>query len=58
MREWPESVRRKLSNKSAVASAISYALGRWPAMLPYCDDGMLEIDNNAAERPRHSLENQ
>jgi len=50
MREWFESVRAKLSNKSAVASAISYALGRWPAMLRYCDDGLLEIDNNAAER--------
>ena len=50
MREWLESVRAKLSNKSAVAAAISYALGRWPAMLRYCDDGLLEIDNNAAER--------
>ncbi len=26
--------------------AISCALGRWPAMLRYCDDGLLEIDNN------------
>ena len=50
MREWFEAVRAKLSNKSAVASAISYALGRWPAMLRYCDDGLLEIDNNTAER--------
>ncbi len=50
MREWLESVRAKLSNKSAVAAAISYALGRWPAMLRYCSDGLLEIDNNAAER--------
>jgi len=50
MREWLESVRAKLSNKSVVAAAISYAFGRWPAMLRYCDDGLLEIDNNAAER--------
>jgi transposase len=50
MREWFESVRAKLSSKSAVASAIAYALGRWPAMLRYCDDGLLEIDNNSAER--------
>jgi transposase len=50
IREWLESVRAKLSSKSAVAAAISYALGRWPAMLRYCDDGVLEIDNNAAER--------
>jgi transposase len=25
-------------------------LGRWEALLRYCDDGCLEIDNNAAER--------
>jgi len=31
-------------------TAISYALRRWPALLRYCDDGLLEIDNNAAER--------
>ena len=40
----------KVSRKSVVAGAISYALGRWPALLRYCDDGLLEIDNNAAER--------
>jgi len=50
LHEWLESVRAKLSQKSAVAAACSYALGRWPAMLRYCDDGLLEIDNNAAER--------
>jgi len=50
LHEWLESVRAKLSQKSAVAAACSYALGRWPAMLRYCEDGLLEIDNNAAER--------
>jgi hypothetical protein len=30
--------------------AINYALGRWPALVRYCEDGLLEIDNNAAER--------
>jgi len=29
---------------------VRYALGRWEALLRYCDDGHLEIDNNAAER--------
>ena len=33
-----------------MAAAIRYALGRWPALLRYCDDGRIEIDNNAAER--------
>lgn len=40
----------KLSKKSAVASAINYALGRWTALLRFCEDGRVEIDNNAAER--------
>jgi hypothetical protein len=37
----------KLSKKSAVASAINYALGRWTALLRFCEDGRIEIDNNA-----------
>ena len=40
----------KLPKKSPVTSAIGYALGLWPAVLHFCDDGQLEIDNNAAER--------
>lgn len=50
MHEWLQSTLSKLPKKSAVASAIGYALGRWPAQLCYCNDGALEIDNNAAER--------
>jgi hypothetical protein len=30
--------------------AIHYALSRWEALLRFCQDGRLEIDNNAAER--------
>ena len=40
----------KLSRKSDVAGAIHYAWGRWSQLLRYCDDGRVEIDNNAAER--------
>jgi transposase len=40
----------KLSRKSDTAIAVRYALGRWEALLRYCDDGRLEIDNSAAER--------
>jgi len=29
---------------------VSYALNLWPALLRYCDDGITEIDNSAAER--------
>jgi len=30
--------------------AVRYALGRWKHCLRFCDDGGIEIDNNAAER--------
>lgn len=50
MHEWLQAALAKLSRKSDVASAIGYALGRWPALLRYCGDGRIEIDNNAAER--------
>jgi hypothetical protein len=45
-----EEIRAKLSAKSALAVAISYALKRWPALTRYLDDGRLEIDNLIAER--------
>lgn len=50
MQGWMQTTLSKLSRKSDVASAILYALGRWPALMRYCGDGRLEIDNNAAER--------
>jgi transposase len=48
--QWLEETLGKLSRKSDTALAVRYALGRWKALLRYCDDGVLEIDNNAAER--------
>ncbi len=50
MHEWLQSTLGKLPKKSPVTSAIGYALGLWPALLRFCDDGQLEVDNNAAER--------
>ena len=50
LREWFEVSLTKLSRKSDTTVAIRYALGLWPALTRYCDDGGLEIDNNAAER--------
>ena len=41
---------RSLSAKSETAGAIRYALSRWRALTRYVDDGLLEIDNSAAER--------
>lgn len=50
LNDWFKTTLTKLSKKSEVAVAIHYALGRWTPLLRYCDDGQLEIDNNAAER--------
>ena len=50
LRDWFEVSLTKLSRKSDTTAAIRYALGLWPALTRYCDDGCLEIDNNAAER--------
>jgi transposase len=48
--QWFETTLLKLSRKSDTTAAIRYALGLWEALTRYCDDGHLEIDNNAAER--------
>jgi transposase len=50
MHTWWKSTLVKLSQKSDVAVAIRYALDRWRALLRFCEDGRVEIDNNAAER--------
>ena len=50
LQDWFEDLLTKLSRKSDTTAAIRYALGLWTALTRYCDDGRLEIDNNAAER--------
>ena len=50
MHTWLKATLSKLSQKSDVAVAIRYALERWSALLRYCEDGRVEMDNNAAER--------
>jgi transposase len=47
---WLRATMENLSRKSDTAAAILYALNRWPALTGYCNDGIIEIDNSAAER--------
>lgn len=47
---WLQETLRSLSQKSALAEAIRYALKLWAALVRYTGDGRIEIDNNAAER--------
>ena len=50
LRSWLEKSLHSLSTKSETAGAIRYALAHWRALTRYVDDGLLEIDNSAAER--------
>jgi transposase len=50
LERWLHASLETLSRKSDTAAAIQYALNLWAALLRYCDDGLIEIDNSAAER--------
>jgi transposase len=50
LQQWLRETARKTSRKSDLAAAIGYTLSRWTALTRYCQDGRIEIDNNAAER--------
>jgi transposase len=55
LRSWLENALRSLSTKSETAGAIRYALSHWRALTRYVDDGLLEIDNSAAERALRAI---
>lgn len=51
LHEWLNAaLRRETSKKSPLAGAIRYTLSLWTALTRYCEDGRIEMDNNAAER--------
>ncbi|MGA2076372.1 MAG: transposase [Terriglobia bacterium] len=41
--------------KSPEGEAIAYTLSNWKALIRYCEDGDLEIDNTGAERSLRSV---
>ena len=43
------ATRSQVPSSTATAKAIDYALKRWPALVRYCDDGRLPMDNNRIE---------
>lgn len=55
LHDWLQEMLRGLSQKSALAEAIRYALKLWPALIHYAGDGRIEIDNNAAERSLRAI---
>jgi transposase len=50
LQAWLMATSVQVLRKSALATAIGYALGNWDALIRYCEDGRIEIDNNIAER--------
>jgi transposase len=50
LHEWLSETLGRVSARSDLAQAIGYTLTHWKALTLYCDDGRIEIDNNAAER--------
>ncbi len=52
---WLNTQLPAISGKSPLASAIRYALTRMARMRPYLDHGILELDNNTAERTMRAV---
>ncbi len=50
LHRWLHETLASVAQRSTLAGVIRYALPRWRALTCYCDDGRIEIDNNAAER--------
>jgi len=50
IRAYLERERRQALPKSPIGQAMAYTLSNWDALVRYCQDGDLEIDNNGAER--------
>jgi hypothetical protein len=47
---WFKDTLTQVSAKSDLAIAIRYAMSRWKALTRFAADGLVEIDNNGAER--------
>ena len=50
IKAWLDKHQPGIAPKSKLGKAITYAQNQWPYLLRYLDSGLLDIDNNAAER--------
>lgn len=55
LHEWLVEKSAMLSKKSRLGEAFAYALNQWAALCYYCGDGLVEPDNNAAERALRAI---
>ncbi len=49
IRRWLDKAATRVLPKSLLGQAIAYALGQWPILITFLEDGHLEVDNNTAE---------
>ena len=49
-RNWIDEQSPQVLPKSPIGQARTYTLNQWAALVRYCEDGELSIDNNVAER--------
>ena len=50
MKTWLDQLQPLVPPKSLLGKAVTYALNQWSFVIRYLEDGLLAIDNNAAER--------
>ncbi|QET91590.1 IS66 family transposase [Roseomonas mucosa] len=50
LRSWLEARLAQLPNRSRLAEAIRYGLGRWTGLTRFLDDGRVDLDTNPVER--------
>ena len=55
LQDWLDAQLSTISGKSPLAQAIRYGLTRMPRLRPYLAHGILELDNNTAERAMRAI---
>jgi transposase len=55
LRNYLEEIQAEILPKSPAGRAVRYTLKNWTALTRYCENGDLEIDNNATERSIRSI---
>jgi transposase len=55
LRDYLEEIQVEVLPKSPEGRAVRYTLKNWTALTRYCEEGDLEIDNNATERSIRSV---
>jgi len=50
MKEWLDTSLTQVNPSGLTGKALSYLSNQWPTLIMYCEDGRLDIDNNAVER--------